>query len=83
MLTIFIFCFPFPQIRYWRQSENRYMSSDVDTYKKTNYVVDGLEKNVMYEMRVLGYSRGGDGLMSSPIIQVILGKNCEVREGNF
>ena len=69
------------QIRFWRQSENRYLASDVDARKKTDYVVDGLEQNTMYELRVLGYSRGGDGLMSSPIIQFVLGKNCYVREG--
>ena len=57
------------------------MSEDVDARKKTDYVVSGLSKNTMYELRVLGYSRGGDGLMSSPIIQFILGKNCYVREG--
>ena len=53
----------------------------MDARKKTDYVVDGLEQNTMYELRVLGYSRGGDGLMSSPIIQFVLGKNCYVREG--
>lgn len=72
---------PHLQIRYWRQSENRYLSQDVDARKKTDFVVDNLDQNTMYELRVLGYSRGGDGLMSSPIIQFVLGKDCYVREG--
>ena len=49
--------------------------------KKTEYTVSGFEPGTMYELRVLGYSRGGEGLHSSPIIQFVLGENCYIREG--
>ena len=68
-------------MRFWRQSENRYLAEDREAYRKTYIVVDNLDVDTYYELRVYGYSRGGDGLMSSPIIQFILGQDCYVREG--
>ena len=68
-------------MRFWRQDETRYEAIDVDAMKKTDFTVHGFEEGTMYEMRVLGYSRGGEGLASSPIIQFVLGPNCYVREG--
>lgn len=64
-------------------SENRYLAEDREAYKKTELIVSGLELDTYYELRVFGYSRGGDGLMSSPIIQFILGPNCYIREGKM
>ncbi len=57
------------------------MSTDVDAEKKSYKKVTGLEQNVLYNLRVFGYSRGGEGLASSPSIQFILGKSIGGGEG--
>ena len=36
-------------------------------------MITGLEMNTLYDLRVFGYSRGGDGLQSSPGIEFVLG----------
>ena len=36
--------------------------------------IDGLHPDNMYKLRVFGYSRGGDGTMSSPAVVFMLGK---------
>ena len=40
-----------------------------------------LDSGVLYNLRVRGYSRGGDGLASSPTIQFMLGPNCKALQG--
>jgi len=57
----------------WRRGENIYVAKDYDAGKKTRYVISDLDPNIVYELRVFGYSRGGVGLQSSPIIEFVLG----------
>ena len=62
------------QVRYWRASESYYQAYDIDANRMNHMQVSGLQPNVLYNLRVLGYSLGGEGLASSPIIQFILGR---------
>lgn len=67
-------------VRYWKRGENIYVATNLDAGKEIRYVLGGLEQWVQYELRVFGYSRGGDGLQSSPTMEFILGPKCEIRE---
>jgi hypothetical protein len=68
------------KVRYWLQGENIYAAQDLDAEKKTRIRIKNLIPKQVYNLRVLGYSRGGDGLMSSPTVQFVLGPNCQVGE---
>ena len=57
------------------------MSQQKDAEKKTHMELTDLESGVLYNLRVRGYSRGGDGLSSSPTIQFMLGPNCKALQG--
>ena len=54
------------QIRYWRDSDDIRNAQDVNTEKRTYGHIYQLQQNQLYHLRVLGYSMGGDGKMSSP-----------------
>ena len=69
------------QVEYWRSGETVYVAQMKDAEKKTHVELGGLESGVLYNLRVRGYSRGGDGLPSSPTIQFMLGQNCQVLQG--
>jgi len=62
------------QVRWWLRGENIYVAHNIDVGKAIRYVLDGLKQQVMYEIRVYGYSRGGDGLQSSPVLEFVLGE---------
>nr|AUG84451.1 contactin [Platynereis dumerilii] len=70
------------KVRYWKNGESRYVAHDVNAEKKTNIRLKGLEQNILYNLRVFGYSRGGEGLSSSPTVQFILGPSCRILENN-
>ena len=57
------------------------MSEKRDAEKKTHMELTNLDSGVLYNLRVRGYSRGGDGLASSPTIQFMLGPNCKALQG--
>ena len=50
------------------------MALTVDCDKKTRVNIHGLDIDTVYNVRVFGYSRGGEGLSSSPTVQFILGE---------
>lgn len=62
------------QVRWWLRGENIYVAHNIDVGKANRYVLDELKQQVMYEIRVYGYSRGGDGLQSSPTLEFVLGE---------
>ena len=47
---------------------------DIDVGRAVSGIVTGIKRHSVYKMRVLGYSRGGDGTMSSPPTMFTLGK---------
>jgi hypothetical protein len=67
-------------VRYWLRGENIYVATNLDAGKAIRYVLSGLKQQVMYEVRIFGYSRGGDGLQSSPTLEFVLGANCDISE---
>jgi receptor-type tyrosine-protein phosphatase gamma len=67
-------------VRHWLRGENIYVATNVDAGKAIRFVLSGLKQQVMYEVRVFGYSRGGDGLQSSPTLEFVLGSNCDIVE---
>ena len=54
------------QIRFWRDTEDIRQAKDVDCMKSTSGVIYDIQSDHLYHLRVLGYSVGGDGKMSSP-----------------
>lgn len=50
-----------------------HVSEDYDAWKNTYVDIHDLEQGIVYNLRVFGYSRGGEGLKSSPTVQFILG----------
>ena len=62
------------QVRWWLRGENIYVAHNIDVGKAIRYVLSGLKQQVMYEVRVFGYSRGGDGLQSHPTLEFVLGE---------
>lgn len=67
-------------VRWWLRGENIYVAHNIDVGKAIRYVLSDLKQQVMYEVRVFGYSRGGDGLQSSPTLEFVLGSNCDIAE---
>ncbi|KAL5013277.1 hypothetical protein ScPMuIL_007547 [Solemya velum] len=53
-------------IRYYRSTQNIREAENLDVDKANEGVIYGIKKGVIYKLRVLGYSRGGDGKLSSP-----------------
>jgi hypothetical protein len=54
------------QIRYWRDTDNIRNAIDVDCERDTEGVIYAVQAGTLYHLRVLGYSLGGDGKLSSP-----------------
>lgn len=65
-------------VRYWRRGENIYVATNEDAGKEVRYTIKGLEEYVQYQCRVYGYSRGGDGLQSSPTLEFIIGDEKQI-----
>lgn len=63
----------FFQLRYYKTSENIRAATDVIATKITRGILYGVEKDVIYQLRVLGTSLGGDGKLS-PTTYFTLGK---------
>jgi len=61
------------QVRYWERGQNLRVATNIDAGKAIQFQLSGLLQNIQYEMRIFGYSRGGDGLQSSPTMEFILG----------
>ncbi|XP_074644634.1 contactin-like isoform X2 [Tubulanus polymorphus] len=62
------------KIRYWTAGESMEKATDSSVGLINNAVVSGLAKDTRYYLRVLGFSLGGDGTMSSPIVQFEIGE---------
>ncbi|XP_041371563.1 contactin-like [Gigantopelta aegis] len=61
------------KLRYWESKESILTAKDVLTKEKeTRAVISGIEGGVVYNLRVLGWSNGGDG-KKSPTVYFTLG----------
>ena len=67
-------------VRWWPEGENLYVAQEIDVQKKTHLELGGLQSNQLYNLRVFGYSLGGEGKMSSPTVQFILGSDCVAKK---
>ena len=56
------------QVRIWPSGSHIKVATDYDAKKNTELYIDDLNPDEQYKLRVFGYSRGGDGTMSSPAI---------------
>lgn len=66
------------KIRYWRQGEDIKEAKDVVLprtllYRDLDATLSGLTPGESYNLRILAYSRGGDGRMSSPLWKFRMG----------
>lgn len=52
------------KMRYWLQGDNIRTANDTITGKETQGVIYGIQRGYVYSLRVLGFSKGGDGKMS-------------------
>lgn len=70
------------KVRVWESDQD--MSTANDTIiligNKLEAYVDTLTPGKAYKMRVLAFSNGGDGRMSSPTLQFQMGKNKKFGE---
>ncbi|XP_021356952.1 contactin-like isoform X1 [Mizuhopecten yessoensis] len=53
-------------IKYWETSDDIRQAKTLDVEKANAGIIYGLKKGIVYKLRVLGYSQGGEGKMSSP-----------------
>lgn len=61
------------KIRVWETFDNSKQAYDIDVGRAVSGIVTGIKRHSVYKMRILGYSRGGDGAMSSPPTLFTLG----------
>jgi len=64
-------------VKIWREGELIKNATDYDAGRKTTLHVDNLLPEETYKLRVYGYSRGGQGTMSSPaVVFKLAGASC-------
>ena len=67
------------QIRYWQTTDDIRSATDVKAGRTAIEVeVWGIQKDTVYELRVLGYSRGGDGKMSQASFFTLGSYHCGI-----
>ena len=64
------------QVRVWEADQDMTTATDkcIALGERLEMYIDGLEIGKLYNLRVLAYSLGGDGKMSSPPIRFSMGK---------
>lgn len=71
------------RIKYWRATDN-IREAKIDDIGRNSYgYVHNLERGVVYKLRVYGFSRGGDGKMSSPVTRFTITKDGMVRKDMY
>ncbi|KAG5684222.1 hypothetical protein PVAND_013460 [Polypedilum vanderplanki] len=70
------------KIRIWEADQDMSTANDtiVPLGRKLEYIVDNLTPGKMYRLRVLAFSNGGDGRMSSPTHTFQMGKTREEQQ---
>lgn len=69
------------KVRVWESDQNMITANDtiVPVGQKLEAYITNLTPGKMYNMRILAYSNGGDGRMSSPTIHFQMGKSPVLR----
>ena len=62
------------QVRVWKIQEDVRTANDTIVDKTTEAVVENLQKQTVYVLRVMGYSWGGEGQKSESVYFTVLGK---------
>lgn len=70
------------QIRVCGITETIYCNNYYDFDRVSEGIVDNLEKDKIYKLRVLGYSEGGDGKMSE-VVYFTLGEYEKTHNQSF
>lgn len=71
------------QIRLWRTGSPTDSYKDFDFGLNTVGYLEALEYDRRYDLRVYGYSRGGVGTMSSPMIQFMIERAADCIPGRY
>ena len=70
-------CIPiFFQLRVWKIQEDIRTATDTRVDKVMEAVLEGLQTQTVYVLRMLGYSEGGDGKLSESVYFTVLGKHA-------
>ena len=72
--TLFV-CYT--KVRIWKTQEDIRTAEDFKTDKRTEVVINNLQRQVVYVMRVLGYSIGGEGSKSPHVYFTVGGKSVD------
>jgi hypothetical protein len=67
-----ILCF-LSQLQYWMSGENIRNAQLVDVGRSDHGYIFNLTESTLYELRVYGYSGGGQGARSSPTVYFTVG----------
>ena len=57
----------------WREGEDIKNATDYNAGKESDLYIDDLNPDILYKLRVFGWSRGGEGAMSFPTMKFMLG----------
>lgn len=71
------------RIKYWRATDNIREARIVDIGRNSYGYIYNLERGIVYKLRVYGFSRGGDGKMSSPVTRFTITKDGMVRKDMY
>ncbi|XP_067683459.1 contactin-like isoform X1 [Haliotis asinina] len=66
------------KVQYWRNAEDIRKAKVVDCEKNNHAILGNIDKDIIYQMRVFAYSRGGQGKMSSPATYFTLGGEVRI-----
>ncbi|XP_052824014.1 contactin [Octopus bimaculoides] len=66
-------------VKYWLVNDDIRQAMQVDLGREVQGEIRNLRKAVVYNLRVIGYSRGGEGAKSSPVTQFTITKGGQVQ----
>ncbi|XP_025106853.1 contactin-like isoform X2 [Pomacea canaliculata] len=79
------------KVQYWPSGENIRKAQEMDIGRSNQALLTNVSESVLYELRIFGYSRGGQGKRSSPTVYFTVGEGqliynpetTEVMAGNI
>ncbi|XP_029636618.1 contactin [Octopus sinensis] len=70
-------------VKYWLVNDDIRQALQIDLGREVQGEIRNLRKGVVYNLRVIGYSRGGEGAKSSPVTQFTITKGGQVQGDMF